>query len=324
MSREQGERGRSAASIPVATEGLECDKVQNETEHELKYLVLNERSNKRPIDDVDEYYGEIYDCCSRNSGVNTKTKKIYFQDFQFVYPKLVDIYEEERGLREKEEEANRTLEELKLDGKEEEYEHLKNQLSKGDYKLSDDLQREKSELELQSFLNWTEGDFKAFLGALRRNGRSDATSTVREVSIECGKDPSDVKRYFDTFWQRFKEIEGGEKIIESINGVEELLLKKKDLTKKIVDRFDLSPNNLHNLFLRYGSMKGRVYSDEEDAFLILMLQKHGYGEWKKIVFEIKNSWLFRFDSFFKSRITSDIKKRCDTLIKLIEIDDSER
>merc|ERR1711991_566160 len=121
----------------------------------------------RPIDDVDEYYGEIYDCCSRNSGVNTKTKKIYFQDFQFVYPKLVDIYEEERGLREKEEEANRTLEELKLDGKEEEYEHLKNQLSKGDYKLSDDLQREKSELELQSFLNWTEGDFKAFLGALR-------------------------------------------------------------------------------------------------------------------------------------------------------------
>ena len=317
MPSEQTETGRRPAAALVVRDGIDSiGAQQTKSENELKYLVLGERSNKRPVHDVDGYYREVYNYCSGNSGVHSKSRKCYFEDFQFGSPKLVEIYEEERNLKEKEEEANKRLTDLQQGKDEKECEQLEEQFPSKKYQLSDELQREKSELESQSFLNWTRVDFKAFLDALRRNGRSDATSTIVEVSKECNKDQSDVRRYFDTFWKRFKEIEEGERIVESIGKVEELLVKKNDLAAKIAEKVDLSQENLHKLSLRYGSMKGKVYSDEEDAFLILMLQKHGYGEWKKIIFEIKNSWLFRFDSFFKSRNTADIKKRVTLIVVL--------
>ena len=317
----EGENGKAA--VPQVAGAMEYDeKRESESKRELKYLVLAERANKRQFDDLDEYCQEVINYTSKQ-GVSAKIRKIHFQDFQFGDSKLVEIYEKERMLKAKEEEMDRKLLYLQQLGKEEAYEELKKQISTDEYSLSDDLRQEKIELESLSFMNWTRSDFKAFLDALHRNGRNDSASTVNEVSAQLDKDPSNVKRYFDTFWSRYGEMEDGVKIVEGVDKAEELIVKKKELTKSIVEKVDLSAGNLHNLSLRYGSSKGKVYSDEEDAFLILMLQKYGYGEWKKVVFEIKNSWLFRFDSFFKSRTPSDIKNRCNTLIKLLEMEHTD-
>jgi SWI/SNF-related matrix-associated actin-dependent regulator of chromatin subfamily A member 5 len=64
----------------------------------------------------------------------------------------------------------------------------------------------------------------------------------------------------------------------------------------------------------------KVYTEEEDRFLLVMLHKHGVeGEtiYDKIRDEIRESPLFRFDWFFLSRTPQEIGRRCTTLIQTV-------
>ena len=56
----------------------------------------------------------------------------------------------------------------------------------------------------------------------------------------------------------------------------------------------------------------------QDAFLLTMMHRHGYGAARRIQLEIRRAWQFRFDWFFKSRSPQEIQKRCDVLIKIVE------
>lgn len=42
--------------------------------------------------------------------------------------------------------------------------------------------------------------------------------------------------------------------------------------------------------------------EEEDRFLLCMTHQLGYGRWDELKAEIRKSWRFRFDWFFKSRM----------------------
>ena len=55
------------------------------------------------------------------------------------------------------------------------------------------------------------------------------------------------------------------------------------------------------LKLSYGANKGKAYTEEEDRFILCMMHKLGYGAWDELKAEIRKSWRFRFDWFFKSR-----------------------
>jgi len=64
----------------------------------------------------------------------------------------------------------------------------------------------------------------------------------------------------------------------------------------------------------------KVYTEEEDKFLLVMLNKHGVeGDaiYEKIREEIRESHLFRFDWFFLSRTPQEIGRRCNTLIQAV-------
>lgn len=54
-----------------------------------------------------------------------------------------------------------------------------------------------------------------------------------------------------------------------------------------------------------------------------MTHKLGYGNWDELKAEIRKSWRFRFDWFFKSRTPQELARRCDTLIRLIERENEE-
>ena len=76
--------------------------------------------------------------------------------------------------------------------------------------------------------------------------------------------------------------------------------------------------------INYGSFgKGRAYQEEEDAFLICMMHRHGYGAAERIRMEIRRAWQFRFDWYFKSRSSSEIQKRCDAIVKIVERENEE-
>ncbi len=55
------------------------------------------------------------------------------------------------------------------------------------------------------------------------------------------------------------------------------------------------------LKLAYGANKGKAYTEEEDRFLVCMVHQLGYGAWDELKAQIRQSWRFRFDWFFKSR-----------------------
>merc|ERR1712072_744657 len=71
------------------------------------------------------------------------------------------------------------------------------------------------------------------------------------------------------------------------------------------------------LKLDYGRNRGKAYTDEEDRFLVCLMQKVGYGRWEEIKLEIRKAWQFRFDWFIKSRTPQELNRRGDLLVKLI-------
>lgn len=82
----------------------------------------------------------------------------------------------------------------------------------------------------------------------------------------------------------------------------------------------------HQLRIAYGTNKGKNYTEEEDRFLVCMLHKLGFD--KENVYEelraaVRNAPQFRFDWFIKSRTAMELQRRCNTLITLIERENTE-
>ncbi len=65
------------------------------------------------------------------------------------------------------------------------------------------------------------------------------------------------------------------------------------------------------------------YVTLSSLFFQYHLHRHGYGAWEVIRSEIRRSWRFRFDWFFKSRNAFDLQRRADTLIRLVEKENEE-
>lgn len=77
---------------------------------------------------------------------------------------------------------------------------------------------------------------------------------------------------------------------------------------------------MQELELNYPVAKGKVYSEEEDRYLLCRLNHYGlkmpdvYDRIKKDITEFP---VFRFDWFFKSRTPQELSRRCHTLLGLI-------
>ena len=63
--------------------------------------------------------------------------------------------------------------------------------------------------------------------------------------------------------------------------------------------------------------------DFHGQVLLNMMHTYGYGNWERIRVEIRNAWQFNFDWFFKSRNASELGRRADLLIKLVEKENSD-
>ena len=75
--------------------------------------------------------------------------------------------------------------------------------------------------------------------------------------------------------------------------------------------------------INYGGNRVKGYQEDEDAFLVCMMYRHGFGAAERIRMEIRRCWQFRFDWYFKSRSAQEIQKRCETLVKIIERENEE-
>jgi len=189
-----------------------------------------------------------------------------------------------------------------------------------------------------------------FCSALEAHGRYEITKIIDEVAQETGKNEDDIKRYYIAFWSHYNDIADSSKIIDKIEKGERKIHRSRDIRdiiqykielhmesiyrkmypgvdedkipKEILEKYspmDLLTYSWPKMEFKYaGQQKSFQYEQQEDAFLLFMMHRHGYGAKRRIQLEIRRAWQFRFNWFFKSRSPQEIQKRCDVLIRVVE------
>jgi len=211
----------------------------------------------------------------------------------------------------------------------------------------------KERLLAEGFPDWSRKDYRSFIASLERHGRYNLDEILKDMKKETAKEVDEVKRYYVAFWTYYQRITEWKKVIERIEKGEKKFFQLRQIRDAVQEKVE---RHLEDTFgeyywetkegkkrskdmpsatelllyswpkmrINYGGSKGNwSYQEEEDAFLVCMMHRHGYGAAERIRMEIRRAWQFRFNWYFKSRNTQEIQKRCDTLVRMIERENEE-
>jgi SWI/SNF-related matrix-associated actin-dependent regulator of chromatin subfamily A member 5 len=97
--------------------------------------------------------------------------------------------------------------------------------------------------------------------------------------------------------------------------------KRSNLEALLSKKIDSFRYPMQELELNYPTTKGKVYSEEEDRYLLCRLNHYGMRTddvYERIKKDVSEFPVFRFDWFFKSRSPQELQRRCNTLLGMIE------
>ncbi|EDU41704.1 ISWI chromatin-remodeling complex ATPase ISW2 [Pyrenophora tritici-repentis Pt-1C-BFP] len=123
-------------------------------------------------------------------------------------------------------------------------------------------------------------------------------------------------------WKKYKTLDNWQKHLGVIEEGELRVRQSEEKKRLIAKKISMYRMPLQQMQIKYtvSTTNKKVYTEEEDKFLVVMLHKYGVeGDliYEKIRDEIRESPLFRFDWFFLSRTPQEIGRRCTTLISAI-------
>lgn len=289
------------------------------------------RERKEQFYSIDKYYKNALQTGGRTADTKPKAprapRQVPIQDYQFYPERLKQLQDQETACYRKEigykvplsDGPEDTLEEREADRE------LEQRTIDEAVPLTEEEQAEKEELAKDGFETWNRRDFQQFINGSHTYGRTN----YEGIAMQCqNKNPTEVKQYAKVFWQRYKEIAEWPKFIKHIEDGEEKLKKIEHQRKTLRKKMSMYRVPLQQLKINYSvsTTNKKVYSEEEDRFLLVQLDKHGLdkeGIYDIIRDEIRESPLFRFDWFFLSRTADELKRRCTTLLTTIvkELDD---
>ncbi|KAI8344263.1 SNF2 family N-terminal domain-containing protein [Chlamydoabsidia padenii] len=274
---------------------------------------------------VDDYYKEALNT-RHKAATSTKpprSKRYNTEDFQFFPPRIHDLnkrdtlyYRKQLGYKVPPiTETSDADENADLEKQREEEQRSIDEAEP----LTEKEEEERKRLFEKGFSTWAKKDFYAFINACTKYGRRDLEGIASEME---GKTLDEVKKYSKVFWSRYKEIADYERQIAKIEKGESEMEKQAEIQQQLTQKVTRHRVPLQQMKINYTQpTKGKHYTEEEDRFLVIMLEKYGYGSdnvYDLIRQEIKKTPLFRFDWFLKSRTSDEIKRRCATLIGLIQ------
>lgn len=302
--------------------------------HHGTLFELPQRERKKNYD-IDAYYRtQVARPAADRAAANKRRRGINMQDFQFYKrPQLEAIFDKEQQLHDKKQFFAGAIKDIKNKIKkgqlsEEEEKELEEEADSYEEQiktlvLTPKEEAEKKKLVDEGFGDWSRKDLRIFVSAMERNGRDDKESVVREVCQETGKEEADVLRYYTVFWKRYEEVADHAKYLERIVKGERRIARSSEIKLAIETKVSRCKNPWQQLTINYGGAQGKIFTEEEDAFLVNMMHRFGYGMWEAIRLEIRKAWQFRFDWFFKSRNAAELQRRGDTLIRLLERENEE-
>ncbi|OAA79700.1 chromatin remodelling complex ATPase chain ISW1 [Akanthomyces lecanii RCEF 1005] len=282
------------------------------------------RERKEQSYSMDKYFRQAMYPNPKNDGkpkAPRAPKQIPVHDYQFYPARLQELQERETAYYRKEigykvvlpdgeeetlsdREAERALDQQEIDNA---------------TPLTEEEREEKEELSTQGFGNWSKRDFQQFINGSGKFGRNDYHGIATEIG---SKTAPEIKEYAKVFWQRYTEIADYSKHIKVIEDGEERTRRIEQQRKLLRKKMQQYRVPLQQLKINYSvsTTNKKVYTEEEDRFLLVLLDKYGIdsdGLYEKMRDDIRESPLFRFDWFFLSRTPVELSRRCTTLITTI-------
>ncbi|EME46555.1 hypothetical protein DOTSEDRAFT_70536 [Dothistroma septosporum NZE10] len=291
----------------------------------LNWINPSKRERKEQSYSMDKYYRNALMTGGPRPEPKPKVprapKQMAMHDYQFFSPRLGDLQDKETAYFRKENGIKAPLadgDEDTLDQRLQDQE-LEQSVIDNAEPLTEEEMTEKDQLALDGFGDWNKRDFQQFVNGSAKYGRHDYDAIALEVD---SKTPKEVKDYAKVFWKRHKEIANWEKHISAIKEGEQRaqrVIEQREMLKKKLAMYRVP---LQQLKLNYtvSTTNKKVYTEEEDRFLLVMLNKYGIdteGLYEKLRDEIRDSPLFRFDWFFLSRTPQELSRRCQTLITTV-------
>lgn len=291
----------------------------------LSWINPSKRERKEHSYSENAYYREMLNPTSKKPEPKPKVprapKQVPMHDYQFFAPRLGDLQEKETAYFRKENEIKAPLADGEEDTLEQRQEDqmLEQQSIDDAEALTEAEIEEKERLAEEGFGDWNKRDFQQFINASAKHGRKNYAAIAADID---SKDTREVADYAKVFWTRYKEIANFEKHINAIKEGElrtQRVAEQGELLRKKMKMYRVP---LQQLKLNYtvSTTNKKVYTEEEDRFLLVMLDKYGLdGDdlYEKLRDEIRESPLFRFDWFFLSRTPQELSRRCATLITTV-------
>lgn len=291
----------------------------------VNWINPSKRERKEQSYSMDKYYRQALSTGGRTADTRPKAprapKQVPVHDYQFFPTMLRELqdretawYRKEIGykvpltdredLTESDKEAERSLEQQEIDDA---------------TPLTEEEQEQKAIMSEKGFVDWNRRDFQQFINGCAKFGRNNYAGIATEVD---GKNEKEVRQYSQVFWQRYKELSDYPKYLATIEAGEEKSRKIDHQRKMLRKKMAMYRVPLQQLKLNYSvsTTNKKVYTEEEDRFILVMLDRYGVdgeGIHEKIRDEIRDSPLFRFDWFFLSRTPQEIGRRCATLLTTV-------
>ncbi|KKY33641.1 putative chromatin remodelling complex atpase chain isw1 [Diaporthe ampelina] len=291
----------------------------------INWINPAKRERKEQIYSIDKYYKQALQTGGRTADTKPKAprapRQISIQDYQFYPERLKELQDRETAFYRKEIGYKVPLadgDEDNLAEREADREAEQRIIDEA-VPLTEEEQAEKAELAKSGFEEWNRRDFQQFINGSNLYGRNN----YEGIATHCqNKNAAEIKQYAKVFWQRYEEIADWQKHLKHIEEGEEKLRKIEHQRKMLRKKMSMYRVPLQQLKINYSvsTTNKKVYSEEEDRFLLVQLDKHGVdseGIYEKIRDEIRDSPLFRFDWFFLSRTSQELGRRCNTLLATI-------
>jgi SWI/SNF-related matrix-associated actin-dependent regulator of chromatin subfamily A member 5 len=291
----------------------------------LNWINPSKRERKEQSYSMDKYYRQALQTGGRTAETRTRVprapKQVLVHDYQFFDAGLQELQEKETAWYRKENNIAAPLPE----GPDEDLEDRKadQELAQGDIDgaqpLTEEEMARKEKLIASGFPDWNRRDFQQFINGSAKYGRTNYEGISEEVD---GKNAAEIKEYAKVFWKKYRTIQGWERHIGVIEEGEARTRKTEEQKRLLAIKLKQYRNPLQQMKINYtvSTTNKKVYSEEEDRFLLVKLNEHGVdspGIYEQLREDIRESRLFRFDWFFLSRTPLEISRRCATLLTTV-------
>jgi SWI/SNF-related matrix-associated actin-dependent regulator of chromatin subfamily A member 5 len=291
----------------------------------LAWINPSKRERKEQNYGIDSYYRKTLVTGGRTESKQTRIprapKQILIHDYQFFPERLTELQDKETAWYRKENELRAPLPdgpEEDIEAREADQELAQKEIDNAE-PLTEEEQAEKERLSDKGFGDWMKRDFTHFLTASAKFGRNNYEDIATEV---VDKTAEEVAAYAKVFWKKYKTLHNWQKHLNTIEDGELRVRQSEQKVELLRRKIGMYRMPMQQMVIKYtvSTTNKKVYTEDEDRFLLVMLNKHGIeGDhvYEMIRDEIRVSHLFRFDWFFLSRTPQEIGRRCKTLIDTV-------